>query len=71
METSLPVCHAFLVTETTSSRYLGNHKTLKNSQTVADRWLSHTDTKNHLEPLFPIGGAIYRRFPLPARFFKT
>jgi hypothetical protein len=42
---SLPTYHAPLVPETTSGRNLQSHKTLKNSQTVADRWVKHKDKK--------------------------
>jgi hypothetical protein len=34
-----------LAPETTSGRNLENHKTLKNSQTAADRRVKHKDTK--------------------------
>jgi hypothetical protein len=45
MVTSLPACHAPLAPETTSGRNLENHKTLKNSQTAADRRVKQKDTK--------------------------
>jgi hypothetical protein len=45
MGTSPPACHTTLAPEITSGRQLENHKTLKNSQTVADRRVKHRDRK--------------------------
>jgi hypothetical protein len=63
-----------LAPETTSGRNLENHKTLKNSETAADRRVKHKETKTHLRSanrtviLFPVSGAAYCRFPLPVHF---
>jgi hypothetical protein len=66
-----------LVPDIISGRNLEKPKTLKNSQTVADRRVQHTDTKNYFRSiyriaiLFTMSGATYCRFPLPIRFCQN